>query len=86
MDERLTTTCSITIWMPWIGKRESQVAEGAEAASRAALCILGVAALAGSAFAQSAPEIPRFSTGQAGAPPAAGNIFLCRIRRSRLNI
>jgi hypothetical protein len=70
MDARLTTTCSIAIRMPWISKRESQVAEGAEAALRAALCLLGVAALAGSAFAQSAPEIPRFSTGQAGAPPA----------------
>jgi Protein of unknown function (DUF3047) len=32
--------------------------------------VLCIAALAGSAFAQSAPEIPRFSTGQAGAPPA----------------
>ena len=37
---------------------------------RAALFVLCSAALTGSAFAQSAPEIPRFSTGQAGAPPA----------------
>lgn len=34
------------------------------------LCILGTAALCGTALAQSAPEIPRFSSGQAGAPPA----------------
>ena len=37
---------------------------------RAALFAFCVAALAGPAFAQSAPEISRFSTGQAGAPPA----------------
>jgi len=37
---------------------------------RAALSFLCMVALAGPAFAQSAPEIPRFSTGQAGAPPA----------------
>jgi Protein of unknown function (DUF3047) len=34
------------------------------------LCILGTAALCGTALAQSAPEVPRFSSGQAGAPPA----------------
>jgi Protein of unknown function (DUF3047) len=39
-------------------------------AMRAGVWLLCVVALAGTALAQSAPEIPRFSTGQAGAPPA----------------
>lgn len=41
-----------------------------DAAVRTALYAFCVAALAGTALAQSAPEIPRFSTAQAGTPPA----------------
>jgi hypothetical protein len=39
------------------------------AAVRAVIGVLCVATIAGAAFAQSAPEIPRFSATQAGAPP-----------------
>ena len=41
-----------------------------DAAMRAALYAFCVASLAGTAFAQSAPEITRFSSTQAGAAPA----------------
>jgi hypothetical protein len=49
---------------------DSPAAATAGAALKTALCILGVSAFAATAAAQSAPEIPRFSSGQAGAPPA----------------
>jgi hypothetical protein len=39
-------------------------------AVKAALSAICLVAIAGSAFAQSSPEIPRFSTAQAGTPPA----------------
>jgi Protein of unknown function (DUF3047) len=47
-----------------------KASQAAGACWRSALCLLGVATLAGTAIGQTAPEIPRFSTGQAGAPPA----------------
>lgn len=43
---------------------------GRDVAVKAAICVFCAATLAGTAFAQSAPEIPRFSTTQAGALPA----------------
>jgi hypothetical protein len=53
-----------------IGSRSNDRNESTISGARRLIGVLGTAALCGTALAQSAPEIPSFSSGQAGAPPA----------------